>query len=101
MLAARTLLRAAIAPFQDRVAARANNIAFLGVLALVTALGLLAWRQIVATEQARVWVEQTYQALSDIKDVDLTFRMAESGQRGFLLTGEDAFSAPIARPGTA
>ena len=67
----------------------------LGVLTVFLLLiGLVTWDRFLATRSARGWVEHTWQALATLKDLDIAARDAETGQRGFLLTGDSAYLAP-------
>ncbi len=74
--------------------ARANA-TILGVLTVFLLLiGLVTWDRFLATRSARGWVEHSWQAMATLKDLDIAARDAETGQRGFLLTGDSAYLAP-------
>lgn len=75
-------------------AARANNFALAGVLLLVGIIGLLTWRTLEATQDARNWVQHTSGVLGAIKDLDTAMNEAETGQRGYLLTGREDYLRP-------
>ncbi len=54
----------------------------------------LAWVELNATRSARIWSQHTDDVIITIKDLNLAVRNAETGQRGFLLTGRDDYLAP-------
>ncbi len=72
----------------------AGGLAVVAVLCLVAALGLMTWHQFVALGQARSWVQHSHAVQGTLKDLDIALRDAESGERGFLLTGEDQYLRP-------
>ena len=74
--------------------ARANTLALVAIAALVAMLGLVTYQRFHALQAARGWVQHTYQALATIKDLDIALRGAESGERGYVLTGEPTYLAP-------
>jgi signal transduction histidine kinase/FixJ family two-component response regulator len=74
--------------------ARANTLALVAIAALVAMLGLVNYQRFHALQAARGWVQHTYQALATIKDLDVALRGAESGERGYVLTGEPTYLAP-------
>jgi signal transduction histidine kinase/CHASE3 domain sensor protein len=43
---------------------------------------------------SRQWTVHTYQVLGELSELDLAVRDAETGQRGYLLTGDEAYLAP-------
>lgn len=73
---------------------RANGFVLASVLILVSVVGLLTWNGFRDTRQAGLWVRHTYQVLGGIKDLGIAVRRAESGQRGFLLTGDSDYLVP-------
>ncbi len=76
------------------IVARANGI-MLGVLGLILLLiAVLTWNEIDAARSARVWSQHTDEVLDTIQSLDLAARDAETGQRGFLLTGDDDYLVP-------
>jgi len=74
--------------------ARANAIILAVLTAFLLLIGLVTWDRFLATRSARGWVEHTWQALATLKDLDIAARDVETGQRGFLLTGDAADLAP-------
>ena len=76
------------------IVVRANGL-MLGVLGLILLLiAGLTWTQINATRAARIWSQHTDEVLSAIQSLDLAAHDAETGQRGFLLTGDDDYLVP-------
>ncbi|HXF24505.1 MAG TPA: CHASE3 domain-containing protein [Gemmatimonadaceae bacterium] len=72
-----------------------------GVAIVVLVIGVITYNGIVQARDAGVWVEHTHQTidrtratLSDLKD-------AETGQRGFILTGDEAYLEPYTNALTA
>jgi signal transduction histidine kinase/CHASE3 domain sensor protein/CheY-like chemotaxis protein len=73
---------------------RANELVLTAVLLLVAVMALLTWDQFRVAHEARFWVRHSYQVIGAIKDIGSAVRRAESGQRGFLLTGDRDYLAP-------
>ncbi len=74
--------------------ARANLLVFGGLAAVLLLIGAITWERFAATQSARNWTLHTYQVLGAIEELDLAVRSAESGQRGFVITGNDDYLAP-------
>jgi CHASE3 domain sensor protein len=49
----------------------------------------VTWQQFEATRAARTWAQRTNDVIATIKDLDIAIRDAETGQRGYLLTGDN------------
>jgi signal transduction histidine kinase len=62
-----------------------------GVLILVAAL---SYRSILQSDQDRAWVIHTHQVLEQVDAVETDLLNAETGERGFILTGESSFLDP-------
>jgi CHASE3 domain sensor protein len=60
----------------------------------LTAVSVMTWERFVATETARRWVRHTEEVLLGIGDFGTAIRDAETGQRGYLLTGEESYLLP-------
>ncbi len=76
------------------VVRRANLLMF-GVLAVILLLVCgVTWDQINQARSARGWSQHTDDVIITIKDLNLAVRNAETGQRGFLLTGRDDYLLP-------
>jgi signal transduction histidine kinase len=74
--------------------AGARNLALAGVLVFVGIIGALTWWTLVAGRDARNWVQHTSDVLGVIKDLDIAITDAETGQRGYLLTGNADYLSP-------
>ena len=67
----------------------------LGVLGFILVLITgLTWSQIDAARTARIWSQHTEEVLGAIQNLDLAAHDAETGQRGYLLTGDDDYLLP-------
>ncbi len=66
----------------------------LGGLILLAGLGVLSFRQAQQVKLERVGVRHVIDVLGRLNDVGLALRDAESGQRGFILTGEPDYLGP-------
>jgi signal transduction histidine kinase/ActR/RegA family two-component response regulator len=76
------------------IVARANSIVF-GVLVVILLLtGGVTWDQFTATRRAQGWTDHTYQVIGVIQQLNLAVRGAETGQRGFLITGNADYLEP-------
>ena len=73
---------------------RANFLVFGVLAALLLIVGGVTWDRFSAARSARAWAQHSYDVLGTIKDLNLALRSAETGQRGFLLTGDEAYLAP-------
>ncbi len=74
--------------------ARANGLV-LGLLTIISAIvGGVTWERFSAAREARDWSRHSYRVLTAVKDLNLAVRSAETGQRGFLLTGDESYLAP-------
>ena len=77
--------------------ARANRVLLAVVAAILLLVGGAAWDRFDATRSARLSTRRTYQVLGTIKDLGIRIRDAETGQRGYLLTGDDDYLTPYSR----
>lgn len=65
------------------------------VAAIVVSLNAwLAFRAIDVLLQGEHWVQHTWQVISRVESVMSTVKDAETGNRGFLITGDDAYLEP-------
>ena len=80
------------------VVARANFLTFGALVALLILIGGATWDRLTAAQSAREWSRHSYEVLTTIKDLDLALRDAETGQRGYLLTGNDDYLVPYQEP---
>lgn len=60
-------------------------------LGLLLGSRLLAYRSLSSLRQAHAWVEHTHQVEADLNALLLHITEAETGQRGYLLTGESRY----------
>ncbi|MBP0495779.1 CHASE3 domain-containing protein [Pararoseomonas indoligenes] len=73
---------------------RANTAIFGVLVAILLLVGGVTWERFVAARSAREWSQHTAQVLTALKDLAIAVRDAETGQRGYLLTGSDDYLAP-------
>ncbi len=76
------------------IVVRANTLLFGVLVATLLLIGGAAWDRFNADQSARNWSQHSYEVLGTIQDMDLAMREAESGQRGYLLTGKTDYLAP-------
>ncbi len=76
------------------IVARANTLVFVVIVVVLSLLGVGAWDRFSAVRSARLTVERTNSAVITIKDLGIATRDAETGQRGYLLTGDESYLAP-------
>src|SRR5258708_4949095 len=69
-------------------------VALATTLALLVANGLVALDSITTQVKNGHWVAHTHHVLAQLEDVLSTLTDAETGQRGFLLTGRGGFPEP-------
>src|SRR4051794_7505580 len=76
-----------------------DKLATAGFVLALLVLGVNAWvsyhntQQLVANEHAEA---RTHQALMELEGIRASVADAETGQRGYLLTGQEAFLKPYA-----
>jgi len=73
-----------------------TQLAFLWIAIIPMVLATLAWWSSLKYRERVGWVSHTQQVLSRIDRVLLTVTNAETGQRGYLLTGDPSYLAPFA-----
>jgi signal transduction histidine kinase len=83
---------------KDRIAdvsirARIWQLAFVSCFALAALAGLLAW-SLGRNRDANAWVDRTRTVLGALAGYTEGLVNAETGQRGYLLTGDEAYLAP-------
>ncbi len=71
-----------------------RNVTLAAVLLLVCGVATQLWRDIESTRTAAWWVEHTYQVLNTAESLLSAVQRAETGQRGYLLTGDANFLEP-------
>ena len=77
-----------------RIVARANLLVFGVLLAILALVGVVTWERLNATREAREWSQHSYRVLAAMKDLGIALRDAETGQRGYIITGKDDYLAP-------
>jgi len=63
-------------------------------LLIMLVVAALAYRGTTRLVQTAGWVSHTYQVLEQVATVETSLKDAETGQRGFLITGEDRYLEP-------
>jgi signal transduction histidine kinase/CHASE3 domain sensor protein len=76
------------------IAARANLMVFAVLIGFLALIGALTWDGFVAARTARTWTQHTYEVLGTLRDLGIALRDAETGERGYLLTGDADYLAP-------
>ncbi|MHC2019936.1 CHASE3 domain-containing protein [Methylobacterium sp. CM6247] len=74
--------------------ARANLLVLGVLLAILLLVGAVTWERLNASRDAREWSQHSYRVLTTLKDLAIALRDAETGQRGYVLTGNDEYLAP-------
>jgi signal transduction histidine kinase/CHASE3 domain sensor protein len=76
------------------IVTRANALVFGALVVLLLLIGGAAWERQSAARSAREASLHSYEVLGTIKDLSHAVLDAETGQRGYLLTGSDDYLAP-------
>ncbi len=76
---------------------RANLLVFTALAALLAIVGMATYERVQATSEARERAVHSYEVLNALSMLGNAVRDAETGQRGFLLTGRDDYLAPYER----
>src|ERR1700761_2978541 len=63
-------------------------------LVLFVIVGAVAYRAVVKQTEAAEWVDHTHQVKDELSGVLENLQDAETGQRGFLITGVDSYLEP-------
>ena len=74
--------------------ARGNALVFGVLVAIILLVGGLTWDRLSASRSARELSQHTYEVLVTLKDLGIAARDAETGQRGYLLTGNNDYLSP-------
>jgi signal transduction histidine kinase len=74
---------------------RAEVITSFALLVLVVLGGVGAWRAVVHAAESDARVDHTHHVIEATKDVFQGLTDAETGQRGYLITGQDAYLQPF------
>ena len=78
----------------EKPAFRSDLFVFAAVIAILALTGVATWERVYAARSARLWTDHTYEVLGAVRDLDVAVRDAETGQRGYLLTGKDSYLEP-------
>lgn len=68
--------------------------ALLLVLALLASVGWFAYRTLTAASVADQWQTHSYQVIGEFDNLFSSLKDAETGQRGYLITGDEKFLEP-------
>ncbi len=74
--------------------ARANRIALVAWATVLLLVCGLTWDRLAAVQSEEGWVRHTYEVLASIKSLEISLRDAESGQRGYVMTGDERYLEP-------
>ncbi|MBP1179348.1 CHASE3 domain-containing protein [Methylobacterium sp. PvR107] len=77
-----------------RIVARANLLVFGVLLAILAIVGVVTWERLNASREAREWSQHSYRVVTVMKDLATALRDAETGQRGYIITGKEDYLAP-------
>jgi len=69
-------------------------VGFLALVVLLALNGIVIRRGVAAQTSAHYWVEHTQQVLLELSQIESLLTQAESGQRGFLYTGDEQYLRP-------
>src|SRR3954447_26661169 len=71
------------------------NFGYVLVLAALVADGVVTLLNLRTIEQSNRWIDHTRQVVIELERALSTLKDAETGQRGFLLTGEEEYLEPF------
>ena len=77
-----------------RFAKQTNTIVFGALILVMLGIGAVTWQRLQAGRAAQALTQSSQVILDHLKDLNLQLRMAESGQRGFLITGDETYLRP-------
>jgi signal transduction histidine kinase len=63
-------------------------------LLIMLSIGVLSFRSIVRDQEDREWVTHTHLVVEKLQAARIDITLAETGQRGYILTGEDRYLEP-------
>jgi len=72
-------------------------VALVVVVAFFIGISLVTYRNTQALRETAVWVSHTHEVIVALNDVLSLMKDAETGQRGFLVTGEEKIQCPLRR----
>jgi signal transduction histidine kinase len=65
-----------------------------GAMCLVAVNTWLAFNAVGALERGQFWVQHTYQVITQVETIMSSAKDAETGERGYLITGDEVYLAP-------
>ncbi|WP_404827139.1 CHASE3 domain-containing protein [Dendronalium phyllosphericum] len=68
--------------------------AFAISLGLLTTIGLISYQSTKELIETSYWEKHTYEVLSQLKELNIELKNAETGQRGYIITGEQRYLEP-------
>lgn len=74
-----------------------NGVISSGLAVILLSIGTVTLMGAHNTALTRAWVQRSSEGLIDTRNIAIAIRDAETGQRGFLLTGEDSYLEPYIR----
>ncbi|HET6309335.1 MAG TPA: CHASE3 domain-containing protein, partial [Rhodopila sp.] len=77
-----------------KLVSRANVLVFGALIAFLALIALLTWDRFAAAVSARQWSQHSYQVLDTIRSLQIALEDAETNQRGYLLTNNQAYLTP-------
>src|SRR5665213_3501069 len=77
-----------------QLVSKANSLIIAAFVLAFAIIALLYLRYDSDVSEAQYWVDHTYTVQINIKDLLIAMDEAETGQRGYLLTGDDKFLSP-------
>ena len=63
-------------------------------LAIFVVVGIVSYRNVEQQAEDAAWVAHTHEVISTLTKVLSAMQDAETGQRGFLITGDESYLAP-------
>ena len=91
----RTTRRGPVGLLRDLSTAKKLGAGFLLAMLPLLVVSLLTWQNVGTLDDNDTAVQHTYQVLDGIDQIVSTLKDAETGQRGFLITGEDGYLEPF------
>lgn len=76
-----------------------ESLATAAVIGLLIITGLLTWRCFTVLQRNRLMVRHTYEVLLALEQIESAIKDAETGQRGFIITGREEYLEPYENAG--
>ncbi|MBD2730212.1 EAL domain-containing protein [Nostoc sp. FACHB-892] len=71
-----------------------NTASFVIVVGIMAGIGMISYRNLLEYQKNIRWVTHTYTVIKNTKEVILEINNAETGQRGYLITGKGQYLQP-------